>query len=117
MLPEIPKSDQSTQSPSKIYNENFVPGEPRRAVYDNLHAKAAEVKAQIYNDRMRWLEEYEIKLIDLSKSLLKTRSEREIKDYRSAPSIETRVNNIIFPKIGKREPIDMVIKEVQFKKI
>jgi hypothetical protein len=53
-----------------------------------------------------------VKLLDLSKSLLKTRSEREIRDYRSQPSIEARVNNIIFPKIYKRENIDRVIKEL-----
>ncbi len=53
-----------------------------------------------------------MKLLDLSKSLLKTRSEREIRDYRSGPSIESRVNDIIFPKIYKKEAIDRVIKEV-----
>jgi hypothetical protein len=58
-----------------------------------------------------------VKLLELSKSLLKTRSEREIREFRSGPSIETRVNDIIFPKIYKRETIDRVIKEVQFKRI
>ena len=58
-----------------------------------------------------------MKLLELSKSLLKTRSEREIREFRSGKSIETRVNDIIFPKIYKRETIDRVIKEVQFKRI
>jgi len=58
-----------------------------------------------------------VKLLELSKSLLKTRSEREIREFRSGKSIETRVNDIIFPKIYKRETIDRVIKEVQFKRI
>ena len=53
-----------------------------------------------------------MKLLELSKSLLRTRSERDIRDYRSGPSIEARVNDIIFPKIQKRENIDQVIKEV-----
>jgi hypothetical protein len=58
-----------------------------------------------------------VKLLELSKSLLKTRSEREIREFCSGPSIETRVNDIIFPKINKRETIDRVIKEVYFKRI
>ena len=66
---------------------------------------------------MQWMDEYEMKLVELSKSLMKARSEREIQDYLSSPSIETRVQNIMFPKIGKKESIDRVIKEVQFKRV
>lgn len=55
-----------------------------------------------------------MKVLDLSKSILKTRSEREIKEYRSESSIETRVNKIMFPKITKTENIERQIKELQF---
>lgn len=51
--PEIKKSDQATQSPSHIYADQFIPNEPRRPVYEDLHAKAVQVKQEIYNDRMR----------------------------------------------------------------
>jgi hypothetical protein len=52
------------------------------------------------------MDEYQNKLIELQKTLVTVKSERNIVNNRYAKTIEERVNDIILPKLGKEASID-----------